>query len=226
MADAASPCPVWWTIDLWALEVTRQILPNGDTTLPPLPLSSIMANGNRFSRLKARISYENVLANSFDIDVGTGICVSLLANSVRVSMLLPESFRLSTDAGADLGPGNVVDSKVAASIYQSESPIGEKSGTFTQYFVRTSGVPGVQNVPVPPGAKFVTIYEAPAAGNNPLEWIQHGGTANVVPCGLIVFPASQLVEMVAVPQNADTLRIPAGAEGADRGWNIVWHLRF
>ncbi len=225
MVDAASPCPTWWTIDLWAREITRRILPNGDDSLPALPLSTIMANGLRFSRLKARIHFENVLQNSIDVDIGTGICLSLLANSVRVSLLLPESFRLGTQVGQNLGPGNLVDSMAAASIYQSESPIGEKSATFTQYVTRVGTVVRTDDILVPPGAKFVTIYESPAAGNHNLLWIQHGATSTV-PCGEIVFPASQLVEKIAVPQNADTLRIPSAAENEDRGWNIIWHLRF
>ncbi len=226
MLDAASPCPVWWTVNLWALEITRQVIPNGNSTLPPLPLSTVMADGRRFSRLKARISWENVLANSIDVDIGTGICLSLLANSLRVSLLVPPSFRLSTDRGGqELGPGNIVDSKLAVSAYQSESPVGEKSATFTQYVIRPADNAVAQNIPVPPAAKFVTIYEAPSSGTNNLQWIQHNPTS-AVPCGEIIFPTARLVERIAVPQNADTLRIPAAAEAADRGWNITWHLRF
>ena len=219
--------PVWWTVDLWALEVTRFVPLGG--SVPALTRGEVNSQGRRFSRLKARVSYEKVLSHSMDIDVGTGVRFSVLANSVRVSVLTPPTFRLSGDKmiGPQLGPGTVLDTIIAASCYESDSPVGEKSATFSQYVIRVSSNAVEQDIPVPPAAKYVTVYPSPPdPGNVPLEWMQIGAAgALLLPAGTIDFPAStRRVDKIAVPQGVDTLRIPAGAALAPRGWNIIWHL--
>lgn len=225
MLEAAAACPVWWTINLWALETLRNITANGATTLPPLSVSQLGAQGTQFSRLKARITYENVTPYRIDVDIGTGSCLSLLANSVRIALLLPNTFRLSGVTGVDLGPGNIVDSRASTSCYASESPVGQRSATYTQYEVMEPDE-GSRDIPVPPGAKFISVYYDPQSAATALEWRQSTVPVTATPVGRLDVGPPDFITEATVPQNCDTLRIPTEAGGTDRGFNIIWHLRF
>lgn len=114
-ANAGSP--TWWTVNLFGLEVDRQ-LNAGNPAVPGLSRNEVINfadNGNpqadlgpaaafnpstgfpnpigqgRTTRFKARISFETLeQERQVYVDIGTGIHLSVLAAAVRVEMLVPQ----------------------------------------------------------------------------------------------------------------------------------------
>lgn len=231
---ASEIIPVWWRIDLWALEVSRSVALA--TFVPPLTRGQIVNQGQRFSRLKARITFETTQERVVDVDIGTGIRLSMLASSVRVNLLLPrnQGYRLVGDqlpvGVSESGEGLVTDTLASGSAYQSESPHGVNQATYTQFVAFGTTDPGPRVIPIPSAAKFLTVYANPPQPGNPaLQWFQAVASTFPSPVGEVVIPPSRFIESVAVPQNCDSLVIPGpggGGAGVNFGYELIWHLEF
>lgn len=226
MITAFSQSPLWWQIDLWGKEVRRFIGAPG--TLPPLTKGQINNDGVCNTTLKARIEFETTTARVLDVDIGPGTHFSILASSVSVYLLQPKGYRsIQGPLGSQTakGPGLITDTIVSASAYSSVSIQGEHTATFTQYVAQNNGDAQI-DIPVPCGAKFVSIFRSPSTGNPAaLEWLQAED----------LFPQANAITSLAnvfgvferpVPQISDTLRVPVNNTGEILGYTIQWHLEF
>lgn len=226
--------PTWWTIDLWGIEVVR-FLPVGSPAVAPLSQSALIAIGQRFTRLKARVTWENMqVERSIDVDVGTGTRFSILGNNLRVKLLIPQSQRfqemgtvVNTVASNNtmLTNGLLLDSMVGGSAYPCFAPLSNRYPTFTQLVsqLRVDEDPAIREVFVPPGAKYLSIYPVDDPALIPWTWLTTplgtGGTA----LGPIFYdPAISAVVRRPVPQNVSSIiQAPTPFR---RRWDLIWEL--
>lgn len=229
MITPLSEYPTWWQIDLWATEVRRSVAAG---QVPALLKDAINNDGVCNTKLKARLKWETTSARILDVDIGTGVHLSILASSVSISLLWPEGhgYRLAGPLGPQplLGPGIVTDTLVSASAYPSLSPVGTNNATFTQYIAQNLGDPQV-DIPVPCGAKFVSIWKSPFQNLSiELQWRQEAGS--FPQSNGLIFSGAHATDTTAfkepVPQVSDTLRIPFNSTGGIAGYTVQWHLEY
>lgn len=232
----------WWTVDLWGMEVSRYI-EFGLPGVSSLSQGEVIAENRRFTRIKARVTWENTqVPRSVDVDVGPGTRFSVAANAVRVTPLIPKNHMFvevgtTTNTARDnnivLPTGNsgglVLDSIIGGSIYPCFSPSAGTTATYTQTIRQlSSNDPGVVpqlNVSVPPAAKRVSIYVQGDPFLSPWYWVVASAGSSTPDLGpSITFDASLgAVANIGVPQNVIGILMPAPA-AMRRTWTIVWDL--
>ena len=232
--------PTWWTVDLYGIELAR-FIPAGDPPVTPADQSFLISNGQRFTRLKARVSWENMqVPREVDIDIGTGTRFSILANNLRIKLLIPKGQRFQEvgtvvntvrSDGLQFGPGLVLDAMVGASVYPCFAPLSNRYPTFTQRIAQLSAVdvpPGVFpiEIPTPPAAKYLSIYPTGDPFLIPWTWqsVLGQAVAGAVPFGTIDYdPAISAVVRRPVPQNVGSIIQPV-VGFTRRGWDLTWEL--
>ena len=233
---AKAAAPTWWTVDLWGIEVAR-FLPAGAGTVQPLVQSALIAQGRRNTRLKARVTWENLqVRRTVDVDIGTGTRFSIEANNLRIMLLIPKAQRFQEmgsivntvrDNNTQLGNGLVLDAMVGGSCYPCFAPLSNRYPTFTQLVAQLrdvdTGVVTPREVLVPPDAKYLSIYPSGDPFLVPWTWqtttLAEGGAA----LGPIDYdPAISAVVRRPVPQNIAS--IIQAATAFRRRWNLVWEL--
>lgn len=236
---AKADAPTWWTIDLWGREITT-LVPVGAATVQPLSQSALVNQGQRFTRLKARVQWENMqVMREVDIDIGPGTRFSVLANAVRVVLLIPSEQRwlevgtvVNQSQGINLpvggGGGLATNAFVGASIYPCFSPLPNRYPTFTNMVAQlatiNAGVVDPVEIQVPPASKYVTIYQSAPGGAT--DWLMRtlpiasGGTGATFP---LAFDALGEVQRRVLPQNIATLS-HAADPAVQRRYEVVFEL--
>jgi hypothetical protein len=229
--------PTWWTVNLWGVELVR-FLTVGSPAQQPLSQSALLANGQRFTRLKARVQWENMqLLREVDVDIGTGTRFPILANNLRIMLLIPQSQRfqemgtvVNTVATNNtmLTNGLLIDSMVGASAYPCFAPLSNRYPTFTQLIAQLAfgevGVVAPIEVPVPPAAKYLSIYPSGDPALIPWVWFTTPIAAGGAAVGTIFYdPTISAVVRRPIPQNVSTIVMPV-ATPFRRRWNLIWEL--
>lgn len=234
----SAQAPTWWTFNLYGLEVA-QFLPIGVAPVEPISQSAFLNRApSRFTRLKAVVEWENMqLPRSVMVDIGTGTRFSILANNVRVKLLVPtlennrfleEGSRPQNSTTTYTG-GFFVNSLIGASGYPCFAPLCNRYPTFTQNVRQLGAAEGGVEVPielpVPSGAKYITIYTDEAIGAAVPWFFQSTPIAEGGPPYTTINPdpTTNNVIRYPVPQNASTIVQPVAAI-ARRQWEIVWEL--
>lgn len=206
----------------------------------------------RVTRMKARVTFETLeQERQIFVDIGTGIRLSVLASAVRVELLVPQRQQFidrgtTTDAARGVlfgpGPGLLIDTLIGASCLPCFAPRGGCcKATFTQTVILgTNRSRDTATVPIPPGAKEVTMYPL-IEGALPVAWsflegvdFQVGnvlpipGTGTVSTKGVFAIdPGSARADRVPIPQNATHIQPEADGPGDGvLSWNFIWHLEF
>ena len=234
---AHAQAPSWWTIDLWGQEVSR-FVEDGEPQISPLTRDEVINQGQRFTRMKARVFWENMqVIRSIDVDIGLGTRFSINANAVRVTALYPQDQRIievgTTGAApqqtfAELfGPGLVIDTLVGASIYPCYSPLSNRYPTYTERFVMLSQADGGTSPivsPVPPGSKYISIYPIGDSSLVPWQLLSGPDGSGLGPTAILDYdPTIRAVIRRPIPQNSQFIRL-TGVTNETRAWEIVWEL--
>lgn len=176
--------PSWWRINLWGKEISQEVAAPGQAALSR---ARIVNEGRRFTRVKARINWENMAeSRSVDVDIGAGTRLSVCANAVRIEALLPVPTEgavgltggfvevgtiLGAPAEPPAGPASVssfnkafaglkIDALVGASCYPVHAPDGCCEATYSQIWqVPAEPTLAQQLIPIPPAARAVSIYD-------------------------------------------------------------------
>lgn len=235
---AQADAPTWWTIDLWGIENTT-LIPVGVPGILPLTQSALINQGQRFTRLKARIEWENMqIKRQVDVDIGTGTRISILANAVRVVLLIPSEQRwlevgtvVNQSRGITLPVGGngglATNVLLGGSIYPCFAPLSNRYPTYTNMVAQLAtgdvGVVDPVEIPVPPAAKYISIYPFAAGGG--ATWLMRtlpiasGGTGAVFP---LVYDVQGEIQRRILPQNIATLS--HAADATQRRFEVVFEL--
>lgn len=242
--------PSWWNINIWGVEFCQDVIADGVTPIPMLSSGGLLDVGRRSTHVKARISYETMdVPRVIDVDIGTGIQLSVNTTSVGVKILAPDQsfdpaalapgenpppsrarglgggmqyIGSAVQAEALLSPstGMVINAVVGASIKPCFSPgPGQHEATYTENVAIAAGEVGVPYA-IPSAAKRVTIFSKDGVLD---PWcFTHCSTviANV-DFGNGPTPTSVTVP---IPQTAAFLQSPLVGPAADAGFVLIWHL--
>ena len=236
-----APTPSWWTVDLWGYTIAR-FLEQGSPAVGPASAGTLLNDGQRFTHCKGRVTWENTqFARSVDVDIGTGTRFSILANAVRVELLMPNgqgmvevgtTTNTANSNNSTYTDGLIVDTAIGGSAYPCFAPLSNRYPTFTQTVRQleetSAGAVVPINVDVPPAAKYLTIYPDGDPLLTPWEWLivnpLPGPTAGALPIGPIPYdPATSIVHRRQVPQNVSVIQMPVGGP-VNRTWTLVWEL--
>ena len=232
--------PTWWSVDIYAREVTRVVLP-GDPAVGPLSRDQILAQGLDCSKFKAFVSYNNMsFARNCQLDVGSGIRLDVNSAFARMQLGIPQGpnnrfIEVNNLNRKDLDPldeGVILDTIISAEIKPEFSPRGQYRGTLTQRVVQTTAVnPFGAVIAVPCGAKVLSIYaDATALAS---DWFWFNADPNVfsgaTPFGIVIAARNgadheAMIYRVPVPQNA--CFIAAADDGAERFFTLEWELEY
>ena len=235
---ANSPTPTWWTINIYGLEVGREV-DNGVFT-PSLSRDALVNDPNvvRATRLKARVEFELLEQNRVvDIDIGTGVRLGVHASAVRVKLLGPvgtvaapdrrqlivvgTTTNQARDNDLEFDDGLLIDAIVGCSILPGFANPTDRYVTFTERITQDDG--SAISRPLPSGAKYLTIYSNENQAPVNWRWMQAFG-APFVDYGVVIPDATTIrTNRIAVPQNVTAIN-KAGAAAADLGWTFVWEL--
>lgn len=196
-----------WVVSIQAIDLFRA----GAGPYTPANERDIYQNGSRYSVLQAEViwndgTYED---RRLQVDIAGGITMHLYAQNVTVVALVPEGATTVNSRSTDieLAPGiGAFDSVVSCRITPSNREAME--GTVGYNFTRQVLNAGpVELVPIPAGAREVSIYQGTGA---PVTTYEFGGSAAAGPKGIITADANGSVQNQPIP-NVPYLRIPAGA---------------
>jgi len=228
--------PRWWTAEINALEVMRQVLVGNSAS--PLPPAVIQGSGLPCSKLWAAVSWHQAgIGRRAVFDIGAGMRISAHSCSLELNIITPPeciSVRGSTPQGtlpqSMDGPGLFLDTIIRASVQESFAPVRGEA-LLTQTFSLPDATPVF--VPCPPGAVGVRISTpGPAPGiPNAANWVEFGDpTGSAPPTGLIS-PVPFSLDCANVSCLSDRPGNAAGVAsvnttGVGRFYTYVWHLEF
>ncbi len=240
------PDPRWWTIALWGYEVTRLFAGDPITAKPfGSPLGSAvpgsgaqLQRGSRSTHLQARIIYSNNAGylRTVDVDIGSGIRVSVVSYFVRVQLLGTLLTKETVEGANPRAVFNnlpddfpVVDALVCGSITDTWSSQGEKLSTFTQT-VRVPAGNTDQRVCIPASARKVQVYQTSVGTVLPLSWrLSEAATAGAPPfplgpsLGQLDFiPALRRTQRVDIPGLATHLAFDTADPDNERIFTTIW----
>lgn len=232
LLSVEAQAPTWWCFDVFGIEVAEQRA-IGLPPVAPIQQGMLINIGQRFCRLKLRVQWENMqVARTVDVDIGTGTRFSLTGNNVRIMLAFPRGNRF-LEVGSRLvdttyQSGQIVNALIGASGYPGFSPLSNRYPTFSQNVVQLGaaefGVEAPLRLPVPPAAKYVTIYTSELVGAVPTPWVWESiPTGALAPVVLNYDTVTNTIVRAAVPQGAAAIVMPI-AIGARRRWQIVWEL--
>ena len=220
-----------WVVSIQAVDFFRDAEPGpAPPSFRPVGSGELYAQGQRYSVLQASIEwYDGLYPNRrLLVDIAGGITLHVYAQQVTVNALVPEDALVyeveQTLADAEpLPPGvSAFDSVVSTRIVPSNREAME--GTVGYNFTRQVANDGTaENVPIPPGARSVSIYQAGGPPTPIYEWggaVGLGTTAK----GTITPDANGNVIDVRTP-NVPYIRIPtSGPAPVPRFYSFVFRV--
>lgn len=225
LSSPLSEIPRTWYIELWAYEIARII--QGDP-VPPLGQGNLGKNGGQMSRLKIAIEYHRSSSGTVRVvDLAEGIRMAVMAERVSVHILYPKPgvFGLGDIAERTELDGLVLDTLVGGFIADSFSPPGQQLATNT-FTVRVPAASSDVPHDVPPGARSVTLWQAPEGAVATPEWRLLRANTPPLPgpsLGTITIGATRRAERMDRPGNAGMVT-SGPADSVDRFLTFVWNL--
>jgi len=186
LASASDAEPCWWTAEINAQELMRQI-PGAGPVLP-VPVDEIKDRGISTSKLWCEVSWHrDGIGDRAVFDIGAGMRINIHACTVQMDLIVPPRSViargpiLNDPNGVSTldGPGLFLDNIVRGSIICGCA--ASKNGTLlTQTFIIAPG--STIFVPTPPGAIGVDVYGPGAAlGGVAGAWVEFGDPTDVLP---------------------------------------------
>ena len=259
LVTANLEAPTWWTVQLYGYE--RALVSEGPDTVSPLSRDNLINLAQPTTRLKARVITEDMEVPRYvDVDIGPGIRLAVCGANVRVEPLVPAISIPALGVGRQsrvaplpcattafievdknnrtqtvqygLNGGITVDALVSASLTPCHAPIGDRKATLTYRAVATPDDPiPLPFMAVPPGAKYVTIYNDDINLAN-WQWYETTDPTGTLGAGVLsdivwgTGPAPNVVHL-AVPGLAQYLGRPAAAvQDPFARFTIIWHLEW
>ncbi len=190
MADETHP--VWWVIQVHAVEVQR----NSGVALGALDEQEILSAGVRLSHLQCRLTFGDDTKDNhvYECDIGTGFTCSQRSYNVKVEILHPPDGGPSEEP-TTRGPGLLLDTWVGASASVAVAPRGSPTLKNTQVVGLPPATPVI--IPIPTGSKFVSYYQNGGVKAD-LFWSTAQGPG---------FPAPNVGDIFGTSFPADKLRV-------------------
>jgi hypothetical protein len=226
---AHSEFPETWVVEVVGQEIIERVA--GPSTATAKVLGQVNAQGDHYSRLKARIRYGTAENMYVDIDIGNGTRMVVEGSMVQVSILTPDTnYRVSApDSTIDVPAAEtavLTDSYITAAAYITET-LKESWATYTEVLtVEAGGNLPLTRIDIPPRAYSLSLYSNVALPA-PVGFDDSNAFGSAQPAYNIVQDATTLrAEDIVIPQNCAQLRVPAivGA-AADTQITIVYTIR-
>lgn len=213
-----------WVISVQAIDLFRFAPGPGPAPAPFRPVGDqdVFDRGSRYSVLQAEIEWnDGTYPNrKLRVDIAGGITLHAYAQNVTVRALIPEdAIAVDSNTDIELPPfsNSAFDSVVSTRIAPSNKEAME--GTVGYNFTRQIANDGsLEVVPIPAGAREVSIYQA---GGPPTTSYEFGGFVAGAPIGVITPDANGNALNQPIP-NAPYMRIPPGA--APRTYAFIFRV--
>lgn len=155
--------PMWWTVQLHAMEVYTPAPAPGSTSLSK---DQIVTTGTRSSKLRARLNWQDRSGggknsgNTLDVDVAAGVTLQIgPCQRLDVSILGPSDMIQVGGAGEGSAPGlaSTLDSLVSVSAAALPWQSIPRKARLSHSISVPTGLNAV--VPIPAGAVACTVYQ-------------------------------------------------------------------
>lgn len=196
------PCPVMWSIDVWAYEIIQK--PTAQQ--PATPITTKLSGADlHCSKLKVEIGFHSASGGTVRrIDIGQGMRTNVHSNYVDVRLLVPKQHLIGPKQLNSIGnqiqfeTGIVLSTAVGCYIAPSTSTYAGNVATDT-ITVRVPANTADVETRVPPGARTVSVYQAAAGVPATLQWrLDAGGPS----AGQLAIPADRRILDASRPANA------------------------
>ena len=207
-------------------EITNAVLGTG--TNPPSFLSA-----NRFSNLRARVSWNDgsALQRSIDVDIAGGISIQTFSRNLSVDIITPDESLLVIDGqssnpafgGVGADARLVFDTLVSARCAPVDSLgayILSRSPQLTQWDVRINSTAS-REIPIPSGANTVRVSVGDAGTGQSVSAVAF---VNALGEDIIALPGGAAQPEIAIPATATALRILTAAAAGDYRYQAIFKI--
>ncbi len=224
--------PIWWTVQIHALEVCELTPDAGSSSLSK---TAVTTEGKRVSKLKARLNWQDRSGggknsgNTVDVDIGAGVTLQVgPCQRLDVSILAPTGTIQVQGEGEGSSPNGILetlDSLVSVSAAAYPYPSVPRKARLSHVVI----VPTLLNavIPIPAGAVECTVYQnllgprtIPSLAGNP-GGVVDLGQGNISP---IIF-GSRFTHFPCLPGQATHVQTGAAGGGA-RAYSMVYRLEY
>lgn len=225
-----------WMVELWGYEVARRrtaaegaVSPLGASAITGVSALEAENRGNAMTRLKVRLTTHGASGGSVRIiDIGEGIRLTIEACAIEIELLYPQPGTVQVDGRPNLqlgaGGGLVLDSEIGGFIAESTSTPGAQVCTNT-VTVRVPAGAADQAVFVPPGTRWVTIYQTGVGAVMTPEWRLFRAVADIGPSlGTILLGGDRRVVQLDRLGNAGMITTGPADPDNDRVATFVFSL--
>jgi hypothetical protein len=224
-------CARFWNVTVWAYErqrlLTQAMIDAGDTIGVLQPELEVPQH---YSRARVRIAWGAASGGTVrDVDIGEGIRIGVVACIVTIKVLYADVVPALIGPTAPrriATPGLYLDTVFGAAIAQAPSTPGQQLATLTTTVRVPIGIADVE-VPVPPGARRVTIMQTGAGNPATLEWrLYRTQIAGLVgpSMGTIILGAARRIDREDRPGAAGMITTGPADNTSDRILTFVWDL--
>lgn len=186
LASASECDPCWWTAEINAQEIMRQISPA--ESVIPVPVDVIKDRGISTSKLWCEVSWHrDGIGDKAVFDIGAGMRISVHACTVQMDLITPPRCVVARGPNLnDLGDISTLDGEglFLDTIIRGSIICGCTSSKNGALLSQTFIIPPATTifVPTPPGAIGVDVYGPSAAlGGIAGAWVEFGDPTGVVP---------------------------------------------
>jgi len=207
-------------------QITNSVLGTGNT-----PANFLSAN--RFSNLRARVSWNDgsALQRVIDVDIAGGISIQTFSRNISVDIITPEESYLVIDGasanpsfgGAGAAARNVFDALVSARCAPVDSLgayILSRSPQLTEWEVAI-GATSSQAIPIPSGANTVRVSVGDTGTGQAVSAVAF---INALGEDIMRIPGSAAQPQFAIPATATALRIFTGAAAGDYRYQAIFQI--